>query len=89
MCTDKVCLGLRQPQTEFGVFNDGERIALLHLLKLLEAYLADKALHATVLWHDVLANTGVVGKLAVPEVHELACRIGSSAQKANNDEGIV
>lgn len=87
--TDEVSLGLRQSQTELGVLDDGERIALIHLLELSETYLTDETLHTAVLWHDVLANMGIVGELSATEVHELACCIGSSAQEASYDEDII
>ena len=54
-----------------------------------KTYLADKALYATVLGHDVLTYAGIVGKLAPAEVYELTHHINSSAQKAKHDERIV
>ena len=89
LCTDEVGLGLRQAQTKFRVLDNSECVALLHVLELCEAHLTDETLHSAVLGHDVLAHAGIVGKLSVAEVHELAYRIGCSAKNANHDEGII
>ena len=87
--TDKVGLGLCQPQAELRILYDGERVALLHLLELREAHLTDESLHTAVLRHDVLANTGIVCELSATEMHELTYCVGCSTQKAQHDESII
>ena len=67
----KVGLGLGQTQTKLGVLDDHQGVALLDVLELLKPYLLDETLHTGVLGSDVLAHTGVVGKLYMAEVAEI------------------
>ena len=77
--TGKVCFCLSQTQPKLGIFNDNKCIALLHLLKFTEVHLAYKTLHSTVLWHYILAYTGIIRDFATTEIHKLTGGINNSA----------
>ena len=87
--TQQVGLGLGQTKAELGIFDDDERIALLHLLKFCKTDLADKALHPAVLWHDVLAHTSIVRHFATTEMQKSAHGIYSTAGDAGHHDGVV
>ena len=82
LSTGKVCFCLSQTQTELGILNDNQRIALLHLLKFIKAHLAYKALHTAVLWHDILAYTCIIRDFASTEMHKLTGGINSTTYDA-------
>ena len=87
--THEVGLGLGQTKTELGIFDDDKRVALLHLLELRKTNLADKTLHAAVLGHNVLTNTGIIGHFATTEMHKLTHGICATTGDADNDDGII
>lgn len=70
-CTGQISLGLSQTQTKLCCFDDGQSVALVNGLELLKANLANEPLNSGVLRSDVLAYTGIVGKLNVAEMYEL------------------
>ena len=86
---EKICLGLCQPQAKLSILNNDECVPLLYLLKIGKAYLSDKTLYTAALRHDILTDTGIVGKFSTAEVHKLADHISCSAQKAKYDECII
>ena len=85
----QVGLGLCQTEAELSRFDDGQRVAFLYRLELLEPNLADEALHAGVLRGDVLADTGIVGELHVAEMGELQEYDGGSHEQEAHDDGVV
>ena len=48
-----------------------------------------EALHAAVLWHNVLAHTGIVCHFATTEIHELADCINATTDDAYDDDSII
>ena len=88
-CTQRTTLGtgkigfcLSQTKTKLGIFNDNKCIALFHLLKFGKSHLAYKALHTTILWHDILAYTCIIRDFASTEMHKLTGGINSTAYDA-------
>lgn len=79
LSTGQIGFCLSQTKPELGILNDNKRIALLHLLKFIEAHLAYKALHAAILGYDILAHTGIIRHLATTEMHKLTGSINSAA----------
>ena len=85
----EVSLGLSQTQAELRILDDNKRVALPHLLELRKTHLADEALHAAVLWHNVLAHTGIVCHFATTEIHELADCINATTDDAYDNDSII
>src|SRR5574344_1177116 len=88
-CTEKVCLGLSQSQSEFRILNDDESITLLHLLKIGKTHLTNETLYTATLRHYILTYSGIIGKFAATEMHKLTNYINCSAQKTKHDECII
>ena len=82
-------LGLRHCQAELGILDDDERVALMHGLELVEAYLADEARHTSVDGCDVLAHMGIVGPLHVSEVCEVHDYYGGSHYEQHQHDDVV
>ena len=89
LSTGQIGFCLSQTKSELGILNDNQRIALLHLLKLIEAHLADKTLHAAVLWHDILAYTCIIRDFASTEMHKLTGCINSAAYDTKYHNRII
>ena len=85
----KGCAGLGKGEAEFGVFDDDERVALLHLLIFLEADFADVARNAGVDGGDVLLDAGIVGELYIAEVHELVDDDDDARDNQYGDDDVV
>ena len=61
-----ISLRLCHPETEFGLFNQSQRIAFMHFLVFREIDFLDKARYAAVHRHDLLANLRIIGKFDIP-----------------------
>ena len=67
----QVGLSLSQLEAELAVFDYHESVALVYGLIFAESYLLDESAHTGVDGCDVLLHGGVVGELAVAEMHEM------------------
>ena len=79
-CVLIVGLGLSQTQAVFGIFDNQQCVAFLHLLVLFKIYFLDEALYAGVDRRDVLFYLCVVGVAHVAEMDEAAAYPADAAK---------
>ena len=89
LSTGEISFCLSQTKSKLGIINDNQCIALLHLLKLIEAHLTNKTLHAAILGYDILAHTGIIRHLASTEIHELTGGINGATYDTEYHNSII
>ena len=85
----KVGLGLCQTQAELSIFDDDQRVALVHGLELLKADALDEALYAGIHGGDVLLHLCVVGIFYTTQVQEARADVSQSCHEAADDDDVV
>ena len=84
----QVGLGLRQTQTELRILYQQQRIPPADGLILVETYLPDKTLHASVDRRDVPAHLRIVSVLH-PRMDKARTNIGQARQQQAYDNGVI
>ena len=85
----QVGLSLGKAQAKLAILDDDQRVAFVHLLKLLETYLLDKSRDTRVDRSDLTLHGGIVRKLPVAKMDEMVDDQIDACSKQQQDDEIV
>ena len=85
----QVGLSLGQAQAKLAILDDDQRVAFVHLLKLLETYLLDETRDTRVDRRDLSLHGGIVRKFPVTKMDEVVDDQIDACSKQQQDDEIV
>ena len=85
----QVGLSLGQAQAKLAILDDDQRVAFVHLLKLLETYLLDKSRDTRVDRSDLPLHGGIVRKFPVTKMDEVVDDQVNARNEQQQDDEIV